>query len=137
VVDGCTKESPATLVDFSISGLRLSYLLEALTQNRGLPREIVLDNAPELTSKAMFLWTQQYGVQLRFIQPGKPVQSAFVESFIGRLRDECLNDHWFGSLWEARRSIEDRRKHYNERRPHSSLDLQTPMAYAWQFATAA
>lgn len=137
VVDDCTKECPAILVDFSISGLRLSYLLEALAQSRGLPKEIVLDNGPELTSKAMFLWAQRHGVQLRFIQPGKPVQNAFAESFIGRLRDECLNDHWFGSLWEARQLIEEWRRHYNEWRPHSSLDYQTPTAYARQFATAA
>lgn len=85
----------------------------------------------------MFLWAQRHGVQLRFIQPGKPVQNAFAESFIGRLRDECLNDHWFGSLWEARQLIEEWRRHYNEWRPHSSLDYRTPMAYARQFATAA
>lgn len=108
-----------------------------MAQSRGLPKEIVLDNGPELTSKAMFLWAQRHGVQLRFIQPGKPVQNAFAESFIGRLRDECLNDHWFGSLWEARQLIEEWRRHYNEWRPHSSLDYRTPMAYARQFATAA
>lgn len=137
VVDDCTKECPAIYVDFSISGLRLSYLLEALRSSRGLPKEIVLDNGPELTSKAMFLWAQARGVQLRFIQPGKPVQNAFAESFIGRLRDECLNDHWFGSLLEARRLIEEWRTHYNQRRPHSSLGYQTPTAYAQRFAAAA
>ena len=76
-------------------------------------------------------------VQLQFIQPGKPVQNAFAESFIGRLRDECLSDHWFGSLWEARRLIEEWRRHYNEQRPHCSLGYQTPMAHARQFAAAA
>jgi hypothetical protein len=109
----------------------------ALSALRGYPREIVLDNGPEMTSTAMFVWAQAHAVQLRFIQPGKPVQNAFAESFIGRLRDECLNEHWFGNLLEARRLIEGWRQHYNERRPHSSLGYQTPAAYARQFAVAA
>lgn len=137
IVDDCTKECLAIYVDFSISGLRLSYLLEALARSRGPPREIVLDNGPEMTSKAMFVWAQTHAVWLRFIQPGKPVQNAFAESFTGRLRDECLNEHWFGSLLEARRLIEEWRCHYNERRPHSSLGYQTPATYARQFAVAA
>jgi len=137
VVDDCTKECLAIYPDVSISGLRMSYLLEALSVLRGYPREIVLDNGPEMTSTAMFVWAQAHAVQLRFIQPGKPVQNAFAESFIGRLRDECLNEHWFGNLLEARRLIEDWRQHYNERRPHSSLGYRTPAAFARQFAVAA
>lgn len=137
VVDDCTKESLAIYADFSISGLRLTFLLEALVRTRGAVREIVLDNGPELTSKAMFLWAQERLVQLRFIQPGKPVQNAFAESFIGRLRDECLNEHWFSNLIEARRVLEEWRWHYNERRPHSSLGYQTPAAYARGLTVAA
>ena len=89
-----------------------------------------MDNGPELTSKAMFLWSQSTGVRLRFIEPGKPIQNAYAESFLGRFRDECLNEHWFGSLNEARHTIEAWRRHYNEHRPHSALGYQTPEAYA-------
>ena len=137
VVDDCTKECLAIYADYSISGLRLTFLLEALVRSRGPVREIVLDNGPELTSRAMFLWAQTRAVQLRLIQPGKPVQNAFAESFIGRLRDECLNEHWFVNMMEARTILEEWRRHYNERRPHSSLGYQTPAAYARQFAEAA
>ncbi len=130
IVDDCTRESPAILTDFSIPGARITRLLDELALCHGLPEEIVMDNGPELTSKAMFLWSQRTGVRLRFIEPGKPIQNAYVESFLGRFRDECLNEHWFGSLAEARRTIESWRRHYNEARPHSALGYQTPEAYA-------
>lgn len=85
-----------------------------------------MDNGPELISKVMDTWAYHNGVELRFIQPGKPVQNAYVESFNGKMRDECLNEHWFVSLDEARQVIEEWRQDYNEFRPHSSLDDLTP-----------
>jgi len=130
IVDDFSRICPGQIVDFSISGVRLARFLDELATP--LLREIVMDNGPELTSKAMFLWSQRTGVALRFIQPGKPIQNAFVESFNGRFRDTCLNEHWFTSIHEARRIIEGWRRHYNEERPHSSLGYLTPRAYAEQ-----
>lgn len=130
IVDGHTKESPAILPEFSISGERIARLLDEIAIRYGLPEEIVSDNGPEFTSKAMFLWSQRTGVRLRFIDPGKPVQNAFAESLIGKFRDECLNDNWFGGMPEAKRIIEAWRIHYNTRRPHSSLGYLTPAQYA-------
>ena len=130
IVDDHSKESPAILADFSISGMRVAGLLDELAVRHGLPEEIVSDNGPEFTSRAMFEWAQKTGVRLRFIQPGKPIQNPFAESLIGKFRDECLNENWFGSLPEARRLIETWRVHYNERSPHSALGYMTPAQYA-------
>ena len=130
IVDDYTRECVGQLVDTSISGQRLAAFLDVLGNQYGLPREIVLDNGPELTSKAMFLWVQRTGVKLNFIQPGKPVQNAFCESFNGTFRDNCLNQHWFMSIKEARTVINEWRKHYNEERPHSSLGYQPPATFA-------
>jgi putative transposase len=94
-------------------------VLDELACRHGLPEEIVMDNGPEFTGRALFAWSARTGVQLRFIQPGKPIQNAFVESFIGRFRDECLNQHWFGCFAEAARIIEAWRQYYNRERPHS------------------
>src|ERR1700759_5053332 len=121
IVDDYTRECIGQIVDFSISGQRVSRLLEQLRHDRGTPRTAVSDNGSEFTSKAMFLWSQQSGVQPRFIQPGKEIQNAFVESFNGKLRDACLNEHRFINLDDAKRSIESWRIHYNKVRPHSSL----------------
>ena len=117
-------------MDFSISGARLARYLDELALSHGLPEEIVLDNGPEGTSKAMFAWSERTGVALRFIEPGKPVQNAFVESFNGRCRDECLNQHWFWTLRHAREEIEAWRVEYNTERPHSSLAYKTPREFA-------
>ena len=95
IVDDYSRECVGQLVDFSISGERVSRLLEQLAVERGRPQTIVLDNGPEFTSKALFLWAQRTGVRLRFIQPGKPCQNALVESFNGKFRDACLNEQWF------------------------------------------
>ena len=89
-----------------------------------------MDNGPECTSQAMFLWSQRIGVKLVFIQPGKPMQNGFIESFNGKFRDECLNENWFTSLEEARKIIGKWRVHYNEERPHSALGYQTPKEFA-------
>ena len=96
----------------------------------------MLDNGPEGTSRAMFDWSERTGVRLRFIEPGKPVQNAFVESFNGRLRDECLNQHWFRWLRRAREEIAAWRTHYNTQRPHSALGYQTPTEFVATTAPA-
>lgn len=92
------------------------------------------DNGPEFTGKALFFWAKEAGVKLHFIQPGKPTQNAFVESFNGKFREYCLNLHWFASLVEARAIVDDWRKHYNEVRPHRSLGYSPPKAFARQAA---
>lgn len=129
IVDDHSRICPGQIVDVSISGTRLVRYLDDLAVMVGLPEEIVLDNGPEGTSRAMFAWSEKTGVRLRFIEPGKPVQNAFVESFNGRFRDECLNQHWFTSLRHARQVIAEWRKHYNTRRPHSALGYRTPTEY--------
>lgn len=127
VVDAFSRESLAIEVDTSLPGVRVARVLDRIVEERGVPREITLDNGPELTSRALDQWAYERGVRLRFIEPGKPVQNAFIESFNGRrLRDECLNEHWFLSLPHARRTIEDWRIDYNHNRPHSSLGNLTP-----------
>ena len=127
VVDAFTRESLAIEVDTSLSGVRVARVLDRVIGERGqAPEEIVLDNGPELTSKALDQWAYEQGVALHFIEPGKPVQNAFIESFNGRLRDECLNEHWFLSLPDARRIVEEWRIDYNRERPHSSLGNLSP-----------
>lgn len=126
VVDDYSRECLGQLVEFSISGARVSRLLKQLVGERGRPQMIVLDNGPEFTSKALFLWAQHTGVRLRFIQPGKPSQNALVESFNGKFRDACLNEQWFVDLAEAQRRIEAWRLHYNTVRPHSALGFRSP-----------
>ena len=126
VVDDYSRECIGQLVDVSISGERVSRLLERLAVERARPTAIVVDNGPEFTSKALFGWAQRMGVRLHFIQPGKPCQNAFVESFNGKFRDACLNEQWFVDLAEARRRIEAWRLHYNTVRPHSSLGFLSP-----------
>ena len=129
IVDDCSRECPGQIVDVSISGARLVRFLDDLATRRGLPGTLVMDNGPELTSRAMFEWSRRTGVGLHFIEPGKPTQNAFVESFNGRFRDECLNEEWFTGLAQARAVIEAWRVHYNTARPHSALGYQTPAAY--------
>ena len=107
MVDDYTRECPVIEVDTSLGGLRVGRVLDRVAAERGLPEAIVLDNGPEFRGRALAAWSQERGVRLEFIQPGKPVQNAYVESFNGRLRDECLNANWFTSLHDARRKIED------------------------------
>lgn len=126
VIDACTRESLAIEVDTGLSGERVARVLERVAAHRGLPEELVLDNGPELTGRALDEWADRRGVRLRFIDPGKPVQNAFMESFNGRFRDGCLNEHWFLSLADARRIVEAWRADYNHARPHSALGYQTP-----------
>ena len=130
IVDDCTRECPAIEVHTSLGGLRVRRVLDRIAGERGLPEAIVLDNGPEFRGRALAAWSEERGVRLEFIQPGKPVQNAFVESFNGRLRDECLNANWFTSLSDARRKIESWRQDYNEQRPRSSLHYLPPAEFA-------
>ena len=115
----------------------LTRVLDAVCSLRGKPQVIRTDNGPEFTGKAMMMWAHRQGVELRLIEPGKPNQNAYVESFNGRLRDECLNEHWFTSLDHAKRVIETWRREYNEERPKRSLGGLTPAQYAKQLAIKA
>jgi putative transposase len=130
VVDTFTRESLAVEVDTSISGERVARVLDQVIGERGAqPEEVVLDNGPEMTSRALDQWAYERGIRLRFIAPGKPVQNAYIESFNGRLRDECLNLHWFRSVADARQIVEAWRLDYNRARPHSALGGLTPEEY--------
>ncbi len=106
IVDDCTRECPAIEVDTSLGGLRVRRVLDRIASERGLPEAIVVDNGPEFRGRVLTAWSEERGVRLEFIQPGKPTQNAYIESFNGRLRDECLNANWFTSLSDARRKIE-------------------------------
>jgi putative transposase len=134
VVDDCTREMIGQLVSVSISGRQVARFLEQLIEIRGKPYGIVCDNGTEFTSKAMFFWSKESNVKLQFIQPGKPTQNAFVESLNGKFRNECLNQHWFRTLDEAKYEIDQWREHYNHVRPHSSLNYLPPAVYAKQVA---
>lgn len=134
VVDDYSRECIGQFVDTSISGLAVSRFLNLLIQERSKPYAIVCDNGTEFTSKAMFFWSKANGVKLAFIQPGKPTQNAFVESFNGKFRAACLNQQWFRSLAEAREEIEKWQYHYNFERPHSSLNYLPPSQFAKEAA---
>ena len=130
IVDDFSRECVAQVVDFSISGLRLTRELDRISEHRPLPSKIVCDNGPELTCKAMFFWAKQRGIKLHFIQPGKPTRNAFVESFNGKFREYCLDLNWFASIDDARAIIDTWRKHYNHVRPHRSLGRIPPAVFA-------
>lgn len=130
IVDEKTRESPGIYVDTSIGGKRVARFLDERGAERGLPEVIVVDNGPEFTCRAMHEWARRNGVRLHFIDPGKPTQNAFDESFNGTFRVECLNANWFLDLADARRTIEEWRRDYNEVRPHSSIGRQPPARYA-------
>jgi len=130
IVDDFSRECVLQVVDFSLSGQRLARELDRLSGRRPLPKAIVCDNGPEFTSKAMFFWSRERGVKLHFIQPGKPTQNAFVESFNGKFREYCLNLNWFAGLDDARSTIDAWRDHYNHVRPHRSLGRKPPAVFA-------
>ena len=132
VVDDFTRECLALVVNNSLPGTRVARALDRIASLRGYPLMVVSDNGTELTSNAMLAWQQERGVEWHYIAPGKPMQNGFVESFIGRLRDECLNEHLFSSLTQARQIIEDWRIDDNTERPHTSLGGLTPVEYADQ-----
>jgi putative transposase len=126
VIDDFSRECLATVVDNSLSGFRVARELDLIAKRRGYPCMVVSDNGTELTSNAMLQWQQDTQVEWHYIAPGKPMQNGFVESFNGRLRDECLNEHLFNSYRHAREIIEEWRIDYNTERPHTSLDGLTP-----------
>jgi len=131
IVDDFTREALAIEVDTSISGSRVARILDRIATERGsYPQTLVMDNGTELTSLAMLAWGSTTRVQLHYIAPGKPTQNAFIESFNGKFRDECLNDNVFTTLAQARRIIESWRVDYNENRPHRSLGQKTPKEFA-------
>ena len=130
VVDDATQESVTIAPDTAISGTYVTRLLERIKVERGLPKVIRSDNGREFCGRAMAIWAHANNVALRFIEPGKPNQNAYVESFNGRLRDECLNEHWFTSLAHARVVIEEWRLDYNEQRPKKDLGGVPPAVYA-------
>lgn len=134
IVDDATHEAVAMVPEHALGGEHLVRILDAICSQRGTPTVIRSDNGKEFTGKAMLSWAHRRGVTLRLIEPGKPNQNAYVESFNGRLRDECLNEHWFMSLAHAKAVIEKWRREYNEERPKKSLGGLTPAAYAKQLA---
>jgi putative transposase len=133
IVDDCTRQCLAIQVDTSIGGAYVADVLDTICDSVGTPRSITCDNGPEFTGKAIHLWAQHRRVHLDHIQPGKPTQNAFVESFNGTFRDDCLNQHWFSSLEEARLLINHWRQEYNNLRPHSSVGRIPPDAFALTF----
>jgi putative transposase len=135
VVDDCTRECLALEPDTSLSGPRVSRELDRIIARRGKPAACVSDNGTELTSMAILKWQKDRNVDWHYIQPGKPQQNAFAESFIGRLRDECLNETLFSSLDEARALLEAWREDYNRVRPHSSLANRTPEEFRLHHST--
>jgi putative transposase len=128
--DDCTRECLTIEVDTSLTGRRVASVLDRIAERRGLPQSITVDHGPEFEGQVLDAWAYAKAVQLAFIRPGKPVENAYIESFNGRFRDECLNENWFVTMAQARRVIEKWRVEYNEYRPHSSLGYQTPVRYA-------
>ena len=130
VVDDFTRENLALIADTSLSGLRVTRELDRVIAERGQPGTIVSDNGTEFTSMAILKWVQSTGIDWHYIAPGKPTQNAFIESFNGKLRDECLNETLFSSLAEARETLEAWQEDYNRYRPHSALGNMTPREFA-------
>jgi len=130
IVDDWSRECLAIEVDTSLTGRLVVAVLDRLADLRGLPRSITVDHGPEFEGQRLDAWAYRNLVQLAFIRPGKPVENAYIESFNGKFRDECLNEHWFVTMAQARRVIENWRLEYNRERPHSSLDDLTPEEFA-------
>lgn len=135
IVDDYTRECVAIEVDTSLSGARVSRVLDRLSYMNGLPNVITVDNGPEFTGNVMDKWAYKNKVKLDFIIPGKPVENAYIESFNGKFREECLNDNWFFNIFHARNIIENWRIDYNAVRPHSSLNNLAPDEFKkkWRF----
>jgi putative transposase len=129
IVDLWNRASPALATDVSLSGERVVRVLEDLRRQGHMPQCLRLDNGPEFTGKALDAWAQEHSVRLEFTRPGKPTDNGHIESFNGRIRDECLNQHVFLSLADARDSLERWRRDYNQERPHSALNWMSPEEY--------
>ena len=132
VVDDFSKESLEIAVDYGISGQYVTRVLDQVARFRGYPAAVRTDNGPEFTSRAFLAWTHKNGIRHILIEPGKPMQNGYIESFNGKFRDECLNEQWFESLSQARECIARWRQDYNEVRPHSSLGRIPPARFAQQ-----
>jgi len=132
VADDFSHECVDIAVDYGISGEYVTRLLDRAAVFRGYPSAVRTDNGPEFTSRAFMAWAQAHGVRHILIQPGRPMQNGYIESFNGRFRDECLNDHWFQTLYQARTAISDWRRDYNEVRPHGSIGRIPPARFAEQ-----
>ena len=132
IVDDATTEAVAIVPARALGGRPVTRVLEQLAASRGLPQVLRTDNGPEFCGRALLTWAHERGLTLRLIEPGKPTQNAYVESFNGRFRDECLNEHWFTSLAHAQAVIETWRQEYNEERPKKGLGGLTPAAYGRQ-----
>ena len=130
IVDDFSRECLGLVVDNSISGVRMARELDRIAETRGYPLMVVSDNGTEMTSNAILRWSQDHAVEWHYIAPGKPQQNGFIESFNGRFRDECLTEHLFRSLPDARKIIETWRIDYNTQRPHTSLNGLTPREFA-------
>ena len=132
IVDDATTEAVALIPTRALGGLAVTRALDRLAATRGLPHVLRTDNGLEFCGRAMLTWAHERRVTLRLIEPGKPTQNAYIESFNGRFRDECLNEHWFTSLAHAEVVIEAWRQEYNEERPKEGLGGLTPAAFARQ-----
>ncbi len=130
ILDIMTRECLAIEVDTSLPGLRVVRVLDQLVAHYGAPKQITVDNGPEFAGQVLDAWAYAQHVTLDFIEPGKPTQNAYLESFNGKFRDECLNTHWFVSLAQARQIIGVWKEDYNTQRPHSALNQLSPAIYA-------
>lgn len=126
IVDDCTKKSPGILAAYSITSEDLTEYFDSLKK---LPKKLRCDNGPEMTSRHFLSWCHKRSIEIEYIDPGKPVQNAFIESFNSRFRDECLNEELFFDLADAKKKIEKWRVYYNEVRPHTSIGFKTPKQY--------
>jgi len=129
IVDDCTRECLAIEVDTSLTGKRVVAVLERLIEQRSAPQSITVDHGPEFEGQTLDAWAYQHDIRLAFIRPGKPVENAYIESFNGKFRDECLSMEWFRNRIDAKIVIEHFRRQYNEVRPHSSLGQLTPVEF--------
>jgi putative transposase len=130
IVDDCSKKTPGVLVDYSITSKDVTDFFDSLPH---LPKKLRCDNGPEMTSRHFLGWAHGNKIEIEYIQPGKPIQNAFIESFNSRFRDECLNEEVFLDLEDAKKKIEKWRVYYNEKRPHTSLDFKTPKQFEEEF----
>jgi putative transposase len=128
--DDCTRECPAIHVEFSLPGNRVVEMLEDVARERGYPDMIVVDNGPEFRGRDLENWAYDHGVKIFFIDPGKPMQNGSIESFNGRFREECLDQHLFRNIDDARKIIEHWRQAYNQSRPHTAIKMMTPIEFA-------
>jgi putative transposase len=130
IVDDCSKKSPGLLPAYSITSKDVTDFFDSLPK---LPKKLRCDNGPEMTSRHFLDWAHRSGIEVEYIEPGKPIQNAYIESFNSRFRDECLNEELFASLEDAQAKIEKWRRYYNAKRPHTALDFKTPEQFEEEF----